>query len=62
MENLLLTQDFASLQNENEKPVSGLLPVQFVSVTLLWYMMTLARKHISINSILFDNNKHHYRN
>jgi len=31
MENLLLTQDFTSLQNENEKPVSGLLPVQFVS-------------------------------
>ena len=28
MENLLLTQDFTSLQNENEKPVSGLLPVQ----------------------------------
>jgi len=31
MENLLLTQDFASLQNENEKPVSGRMPVQFVS-------------------------------
>jgi len=31
MENLSLTQDFTSLQNENEKPVSGLLPVQFVS-------------------------------
>ena len=31
MENLLLTQDFTSLQNENEKTVSGLLPVQFVS-------------------------------
>ena len=31
MENLLLTQDLTSLQNENEKPVSGLLPVQFVS-------------------------------
>ena len=31
MENLLLIQDFTSLQNENEKPVSGLLPVQFVS-------------------------------
>ena len=28
---LLLTQDFTSLQNENEKTVSGLLPVQFVS-------------------------------
>jgi len=26
---VLLTQDFTSLQNENEKPVSGLLPVQF---------------------------------
>jgi len=25
MENLLPTQDFTSLQNENEKPVSGLL-------------------------------------
>ena len=25
------TQDFTSLQNENEKPVSELLPVQFVS-------------------------------
>ena len=32
MENLKLTQDFTSLQNENEKPVSGLLPVQFVSL------------------------------
>jgi len=31
MENLLLTQDFTSLQNENKKTVSGLLPVQFVS-------------------------------
>jgi len=31
MENLKLTQDFTSLRNENEKPVSGLLPVQFVS-------------------------------
>jgi len=31
VENLLLTQDFTSLQNENEKQVSGLLPVQFVS-------------------------------
>jgi len=31
MENLLLTQDFTNLQNENENPVSGLLPVQFVS-------------------------------
>jgi len=31
VENLLLTQDFTSLQHENEKPVSGLLPVQFVS-------------------------------
>jgi len=31
MENLLLAQDFTNLQNENEKPVSGLLPVRFVS-------------------------------
>ena len=31
MENVLLTNDFTSLQNENEKPVLGLLPVQFVS-------------------------------
>jgi len=31
VENLLLTQDFTSLQNENDIPVSGLLPVQFVS-------------------------------
>jgi len=30
VENVLLAQDFTSLQNENEKPVSGLLPVQFV--------------------------------
>jgi len=28
---LLLTKYFTSLQNENEKTVSGLLPVQFVS-------------------------------
>jgi len=31
MENLQLTQDFTSLKYENEKPVSGLLLVQFVS-------------------------------
>jgi len=31
MENVLLTQYFRSLKNENEKTVSGLLPVQFVS-------------------------------
>jgi len=31
VENLSLTQDFTSLQNENEKTVSGLLPMQFVS-------------------------------
>jgi len=31
VETLLLTQYFTSLQNENENPVSGLLPVQFVS-------------------------------
>jgi len=31
MENLLLSQDFTSLQNENENPVSELLVVQFVS-------------------------------
>jgi len=31
MENLKVTQDFTSLQIENEKPVSGLVPVQFVS-------------------------------
>ena len=31
MENLKLTQDFTSVQTENEKLVSGLLPVQFVS-------------------------------
>jgi len=28
----------------------------------LCYMTTLVRKQVSINSILFDNNKHHYRN
>jgi len=27
----LITDSFTSLQNENEKPVSGLLPVPFVS-------------------------------
>jgi len=31
MENLLLTQDFTSLQNVNEKLVSALLPEQFVT-------------------------------
>jgi len=31
VENVLLTQDFTSLQYENKKPVSRLLPVQFVS-------------------------------
>jgi len=30
VENLLLTQYFTSLQNENDNLVSGLLPVQFV--------------------------------
>ena len=32
MEILLLNQDFTGLQNENETPVSVLLPVQFVSL------------------------------
>jgi len=32
VENLLLTQNFTSLQSVNEKPVSGLLPVPFVSL------------------------------
>ena len=32
------------------------------SVTLLWYMTTQVRKHVSINSIQFDHNKHHYTN
>jgi len=31
VEDLLLTQYFTSLQNENKKTVSGLLPVQFES-------------------------------
>jgi len=30
MENLIMTQDFTSLQNENEKPVSELFPGQLV--------------------------------
>jgi len=30
VENVLLTQDFTNLQNESEKTVSGLLPVEFV--------------------------------
>jgi len=34
VQNFLLTQDFTSIQNENEKPVSGILPVQFVSPSL----------------------------
>ena len=32
------------------------------SVALLCYMTTLIRKHISINCILFGNNKHHFIN
>jgi len=32
------------------------------NVTLLWYMTTLVIKHITINSIVFDNNKHPFRN
>jgi len=32
------------------------------SVILLCYMTTLVRKQVSINSILFDTNKHPYRN
>jgi len=43
MENLKPTQDFTSLQNENEKPVSGLLPVQFVSPKFV-YIVVLQRK------------------
>jgi len=31
VENVLLIQDFTNLQNENEKPISWLLPVQFMS-------------------------------
>jgi len=37
MENL--TQDFTSLQNENEKPVSGTLPVQFVSLQFVYIVV-----------------------
>jgi len=40
MENLLLTQDFTSLQNENEKTVSGLLPVRFVSPQCVYMQFT----------------------
>ena len=43
MENLKLTQDFTSLQNENEKTVSGLLPVQFVSPQFV-YIVVLQHK------------------
>jgi len=43
MENLLLTQDFTILQNENEKPVSGLLPVQFVTQQFV-YIVVLQHK------------------
>jgi len=43
MENLLLTPDFTSLQNENEKPVSGLLPVRFVSPQYV-YIVVLQHK------------------
>jgi len=32
------------------------------TVTLLLYMTTLGRKHVSMNSILFDHNNYHYRN
>jgi len=39
VENLLLTPDFTSLQNENEKPVSGLLPVQFVNSQFVWIVV-----------------------
>jgi len=43
MKNLLLTQDFTNLQNENEKPVSGLLPVRFVSPQYV-YIVVLQHK------------------
>jgi len=43
VENLLLTQDFTSLQNENEKTVSGLLPVRFVSPQYV-YIVVLQHK------------------
>jgi len=45
MENLLLTQDFTILQNENEKPVSGLLPVRFVSLQYV-YIVVLQHKGV----------------
>jgi len=40
MENLIMTQDFTSLQNKNGKPISGLLPgrvviPQFVCIVVL---------------------------
>ena len=45
-----------------ETIISGEMLGTPTHVTLLWCMTTLVRKHISIISILFDNNKHHYRN
>jgi len=41
-----------------ETIINGEWSVLSPSVTRLWYMTTLFRKHVSINSILFDN-KHH---
>jgi len=45
-----------------EAIISGEMLGTTTSVTRLCYMTTLVRKHVSINSIVFDNNKHHFRN
>jgi len=48
VENLLLTQDFTSLQNENEKPVSGLLPMQCVSLQFVCIVILQHKSDLQI--------------
>jgi len=56
MENLKLTQDFTSLQNENEKPVSGLFTVQFVSPQFV-YIVVLQHKREWVSFLMELNSR-----
>jgi len=51
MKNLQLTQDFTSFQHENEKPVSGLLPVQVVSRQFVC-IVVLQHKGVWMSSLM----------
>ena len=43
-------------------PVRKLFYFHHWNIVVYCYVTTLVRKHVAINFILFDKNKHHYRN